>query len=279
MDRSAHACYILDAVISGQEIPRLEPRNPLACFECVVPPQVSLSFFIQRLSPMAPHQLWTPVLVLVDRFLRRTGCRLHRGNVHRLVLTAFAIAAKTCFDCTNANVAVSKAGGTSPSDLLRMEIAFLRLVDWDVVIQPSTFRLVEGSIADMLERPPVPGNCRHPSAGIFPDSVHAELLRTACVRTDHVSSKPGAGTPAFVPVPPPRMKALRSDSARRSCRRSRGRAALMWPRPSSASTPRADRSANTFVSRRIDAARKYTLGRLGRVQCDARHPASARSSQ
>lgn len=130
-------------------------------FDGMAPPAISLGDYIQRLifyltsiaeqeravgldsdvhSDLAIRYLVTAIIYL-ERIQARTGMHIHELNVHRLLITGTVIAAKVLDDVHPNHKYFSDLGGLHPSELTRMEFAFLTLCDYNVNVDPEQFAL------------------------------------------------------------------------------------------------------------------------------------------
>ena len=128
-------------------------------FNGVAPPKISLASYIQRLifyltgiaeqernvgldsdvhSDLAIRYLLAAIIFL-ERIQAKTGMHIHERNVHRLLITGTVIAAKVLDDIQPNHKYFSDLGGLNPSELTRLEFAFLHLCDYNVNIDPEEF--------------------------------------------------------------------------------------------------------------------------------------------
>ncbi|EPZ31854.1 Cyclin PHO80-like domain-containing protein [Rozella allomycis CSF55] len=118
----------LNNALGGSRITRFHSRAP---------PSISIGDYLERIVKYA--SLETSCLVMILVFIDRM-CEKNRHfsvsslTVHRFLITACTVAAKSLCDsyCTNTHYA--KVGGISMQELNMLELEFLFMIDWDLGI-------------------------------------------------------------------------------------------------------------------------------------------------
>ncbi|KEG15463.1 cyclin [Trypanosoma grayi] len=111
-------------------------------------PNISLEKYTHRLVTYI--QCSPEAYIFALAYIRRLFFRrfpLHSGNIHRVLLTAVVIAAKTRDDLYFSMSYYAHAGGVSNRYLNMMELRFLAdLIDFRAEVSPTEYRLVCNSI-------------------------------------------------------------------------------------------------------------------------------------
>jgi hypothetical protein len=102
-----------------------------------VVPEITVWDYLQRIHKYCPNS--TAVYIASAVYIYRLCLILQiipltTLCVHRLVLAAIRIASKSLEDVTYLQKRFATAGGVSPADLYRLEIAFLFLLDFDIKV-------------------------------------------------------------------------------------------------------------------------------------------------
>lgn len=102
-----------------------------------VVPDINIWDYLQRIHKYCPNS--TAVYIASAVYIYRLCLILQvipltTLCVHRLVLAAIRIASKSLEDVTYLQKRFATAGGVSPADLYRLEIAFLFLLDFDIKV-------------------------------------------------------------------------------------------------------------------------------------------------
>ena len=111
-------------------------------FHSVSDPPISVEDYLHRIVKYGriTDAVSVAALVYVDRILiRNPHLALTSKTVHRLVLTAFMLAAKFNEDVHLVNSAFARIGGLSNAELHRLEIAFLAMSDFALVVSDEVF--------------------------------------------------------------------------------------------------------------------------------------------
>lgn len=101
------------------------------------PPPVSITDYLHRIHKYCP--LSTSTFIAAGHYIYKVCVKHHSvpfvaENAHRLILAALRVACKVIEDLTYPQKRFSVAGGVSPADLFKLEIAFLFLIDFDIKI-------------------------------------------------------------------------------------------------------------------------------------------------
>eukprot|EP00756_Hemistasia_phaeocysticola_P014720 Hpha_TRINITY_DN15356_c1_g1::TRINITY_DN15356_c1_g1_i1::g.90901::m.90901 len=112
------------------------------------PPAMSANDFVVRLCKYAHSspQVFICSIVFLERYIDRTGTSVNSRNFHRLLLTAFVVAAKLRDDVYYTNSYYASIGGLDPHVVNALEIAMLKALDWEVAVRTEEFEAVQNAI-------------------------------------------------------------------------------------------------------------------------------------
>ncbi|KAK9470695.1 cyclin-domain-containing protein [Dipodascopsis tothii] len=108
-------------------------------FWCKSAPDIPIDVYLERIHhycPISPAvymatSLYIYRLCVVSRVITLTDL-----NVHRLLLAGLRVASKTLEDINHQQRRFAKVGGLSETELCRLEIGFLFLIDFDLHVSP-----------------------------------------------------------------------------------------------------------------------------------------------
>ncbi|KAL6764348.1 cyclin-domain-containing protein [Haematococcus lacustris] len=147
----AVAQVLLNAVEKAERVDRLTDNEDvdmatrLTPFHGAQPPAISLYDYLTRI---ARHAKMSPACFVVALMLIDEACTKEPAlgptqlTVHRLVLAALVLAAKSCEDETYKNGFLAKVGGIPLSELNAMELQLLLLLDFQLHKPPSATNAV-----------------------------------------------------------------------------------------------------------------------------------------
>eukprot|EP00756_Hemistasia_phaeocysticola_P030818 Hpha_TRINITY_DN16312_c0_g1::TRINITY_DN16312_c0_g1_i1::g.59586::m.59586 len=141
---------ILDvAAVANSIKPDLSrPDGAAAVFVCVRPPLVSIKELMNKVLG-GRETVWVLSFILVERLTTKTGIAVTQLNMHRLLLTAFAIANKMTYDLLRTNRSICDAVGMPYTDLFTMERMFLKMLEWDVFVTGEEVRAVKSALPNI----------------------------------------------------------------------------------------------------------------------------------
>jgi len=116
-------------------------QKPTA-FHCVNPPKMLISDYLDRLHKYfhCSDSVFVVALVYIDRVIQlHPAMTFSTLSCHRFLLTALVLAAKYNEDIYYSNEHYAKVGGTTLRELGRLEVAFLRLLDWRLMVSPTEY--------------------------------------------------------------------------------------------------------------------------------------------
>eukprot|EP01063_Lacrimia_lanifica_P031408 TRINITY_DN5168_c0_g1_i4.p2 TRINITY_DN5168_c0_g1~~TRINITY_DN5168_c0_g1_i4.p2 ORF type:complete len:226 (+),score=68.22 TRINITY_DN5168_c0_g1_i4:65-742(+) len=121
----------------------------------VEPAPVSVQDYLIRLFKygLATPEVYVHMVVYMGRFRSRTSIEFHSYNIHRLMLTAFTIAAKLRDDVYYSNKYYAKIGGIAVDDLNRMEHAFLTHCNWELFVSEEEHAMFTDALMDAQRAP------------------------------------------------------------------------------------------------------------------------------
>lgn len=79
-------------------------------------------------------------IIYLDRIVAK-GIPLCDWTIHRLFCTCILLASKFHQDVVISNSFIAKIGGLSTLELNRLEIEFLRIINYDLIITPQDYDL------------------------------------------------------------------------------------------------------------------------------------------
>ncbi|GAB0494596.1 hypothetical protein MMPV_005890 [Pyropia vietnamensis] len=132
------------------------PSAPHSLFYSLHPQAFPLPFYISRLVTHlpTPPSTYITALILLDRLQAA-----HPGtlavtslNVHRLLITALLIAAKTLHEPALPNALAAAVGGVGLSELRRLELAMLSRLRWAVFVRADEYFVYERALMSRVER-------------------------------------------------------------------------------------------------------------------------------
>lgn len=121
------------------------------CFFAKVPPQVPISYYINRLVVYSncSSSAFIVMLIYLDRVQRSCpSLALNEMNCHRLILSALVLAIKYLEDDVYLNSHYAFIGGISTSEMNDLELQFLELLGWNLNICRDLFDHFRNSLMD-----------------------------------------------------------------------------------------------------------------------------------
>lgn len=131
-------CHVLQKVVSHNDakITSLEDQQ-LTRFHAKTRPAITVIAYIDRIVKYATidKNVLLSFLVFADRIcLRDPSYTVSTYTVHRFLITAAACGSKILSDKYLTNSLYAKVGGIPPRELNLLELEFLLLLDWHVVV-------------------------------------------------------------------------------------------------------------------------------------------------
>eukprot|EP01062_Namystynia_karyoxenos_P004075 TRINITY_DN11442_c0_g1_i4.p1 TRINITY_DN11442_c0_g1~~TRINITY_DN11442_c0_g1_i4.p1 ORF type:complete len:250 (+),score=87.70 TRINITY_DN11442_c0_g1_i4:55-804(+) len=150
-DLVARVCAIVENVAAANEAHSKvhHSRDPRAFFDCIEVPALTFTDYAAQLTPLKFDAVWPLALILADRLCRKADCTFNPHQVHRLMLTAYCIACKQCYDLRGLSRPIANRGSVSLQDLNRMERTFLSCCDWEVTVTPEEYYNVVDNIGHL----------------------------------------------------------------------------------------------------------------------------------
>eukprot|EP01062_Namystynia_karyoxenos_P004076 TRINITY_DN11442_c0_g1_i5.p1 TRINITY_DN11442_c0_g1~~TRINITY_DN11442_c0_g1_i5.p1 ORF type:complete len:279 (+),score=97.17 TRINITY_DN11442_c0_g1_i5:71-838(+) len=180
---TASVCRIVENVAAANEAHYCkvhESNDPRAFFDCVEVPALSFTNYVAQLTPLKRNDVWPLALILADRLCRKADCTFNPHQVHRLMLTAYCIACKLCYDLRGLCQPIAYRGSVGMDDLHRMERTFLICCDWEVTVTAEEYYKVVDNIEMIEAASATAAQCPGSPAGLLPDSIvmHGRSLST-----------------------------------------------------------------------------------------------------
>ena len=123
------------------------PPTPCACgtlpvsvFDAEEIPTITCHQYLKRWLKALPIQVIPIAMVYVQRWLEMDDTRLlTESNVHRVLLAALVLAVKWFCDQPHSLGFFSHTGGVLKQELPRLEVTFLKEIDFDCYVSPADF--------------------------------------------------------------------------------------------------------------------------------------------
>lgn len=184
-------------------------------FEALTAPGISVEEYLARIVEYAPcsRECYVLTLIYIDRLLQANPqLRVNNYNAHRLLLISVMVAAKFLDDTYYNNKCWAKLGGCTNTEVNSLELCFLALIGFDLVVPPALF---ETYSAELCKR--VAGVAADADATSSPHSPASPLRVAPYKYPAHLLTPPSTPTPAseklgmspvldslrVVPNPPP----------------------------------------------------------------------------
>ncbi|XP_026190843.1 uncharacterized protein LOC34621131 [Cyclospora cayetanensis] len=110
-------------------------------FDSICPPATTISAYIPRLYRhfRCSEEVFVFALIYLDRVIRENNIKINALNIHRLVLAASVIGVKFVEDVRYSNRYYARVGGVGLAELNRLELAFLKLVKFDLAVSKEDY--------------------------------------------------------------------------------------------------------------------------------------------
>jgi len=116
-------------------------KESLKPFQSDQVPPISIIDYMNRIVKYAfcSPECYIFALIYIDRLISNTGGRITLHNVHRLLITSIMLAAKGRDDKYYSNAYYSTLGGVTNTELNKLEVAFLSLINFDLYVSNEVF--------------------------------------------------------------------------------------------------------------------------------------------
>ncbi|CDJ38072.1 Cyclin like protein 3b (Fragment) [Eimeria tenella] len=117
-------------------------------FDSICPPATSIAAYIPRLYRhfRCSEEVFVFALIYLDRVIRANHIRINALNIHRLVLAASVVGVKFVEDVRYSNRYYARVGGVSLTELNRLELAFLKLVKFDLMVSKEEYAVYRSTV-------------------------------------------------------------------------------------------------------------------------------------
>ena len=121
------------------------------CFESEAQPSISIQDYITRLYNFSKPNESTIIasLIYIDRFCQNNNFILTKYNIYKLILTSFVISMKYNEDFIYSMDFFSKIGGLSLSELKKLELKFLFMIQFDLYIEKELYENYYNNLMDL----------------------------------------------------------------------------------------------------------------------------------
>ncbi|KNE55262.1 hypothetical protein AMAG_01175 [Allomyces macrogynus ATCC 38327] len=212
---TGHLVHLISDLLCS--LTALNDRIPLSAanispFHSRQPPPISILDYLRRIVKFAALEraCLLATVIFIDRVCQRHPTfTISSLTVHRFLVAATTIAAKSICDAFFTNALYAKVGGITTLELNALELELLRLADWQVAVSgPLLQEYYHGVIAQsphfVIRAPPSPT----PSHVAIPLSPPAEVLLDPFDAPSGTTGTMGAAKAAELrvscpPTPPP----------------------------------------------------------------------------
>lgn len=131
----------LTSIISQSQNSK-NPINEISPFKHDYVPKISLFDYLYRIQKYAGIENSTLILALIyiDRICSKKKLTLTKYNIHRLLFTSIIIAIKYNEDIKYNNLFYSKIAGVSVSELIQLEAAFLKIINFELFVPDDLYQ-------------------------------------------------------------------------------------------------------------------------------------------
>lgn len=125
-------------------------QNPPFEGECV--PDIDLDSYLLRLVKytVCSPNCFIVAIIYVDHLISRKAFRVSFKNVHRLLMATILLATKLFEDTIYNNTYYSHVGGVPLSEINRLELRLLKMLDFDLFINQSVFQSYQESFDNYM---------------------------------------------------------------------------------------------------------------------------------
>jgi hypothetical protein len=125
-------------------------------FDSISVPEQSIGAYVRRLGRKfrCGREVFAIALLYSSRAVE-AGVPFRAESVHRLFLTALALATKFHEDGSPSNAMYAKWGGVSLEEFRGLEVKLLQALDYRLFVDPSTFAMCEAILLDHNSGPKV----------------------------------------------------------------------------------------------------------------------------
>lgn len=166
--------------------------------QSICPPATSIAAYIPRLYRhfRCSEEVFVFALIYLDRVIRANHIKINALNIHRLVLAASVIGVKFVEDVRYSNRYYARVGGVGLAELNRLELAFLKLVKFDLTVSKEEYAVYRSTVLLACPKRPVPSQ---PAPEAYPqqtqpkEQLHIAADSARCMDTDAASLDSASG--------------------------------------------------------------------------------------
>lgn len=154
-------------------------------FDSICAPATPISAYIPRLYRhfRCSEEVFVFALIYLDRVIRANHIKINALNIHRLVLAASVIGVKFVEDVRYSNRYYARVGGIGLAELNRLELAFLKLVKFDLTVSKEEYAVYRSTVLLACPKrpvasPSVPEGCEQQTQRKEPLQVAPEGVRS-----------------------------------------------------------------------------------------------------
>ena len=104
---------------------------------------ISPKKYIDRIAKYTEVEESTLIIALIyiDRICKNKGVKLTKNNIHRILLSAILASIKFNEDKIYSNIYYAKIAGISVKELIKLESAFLKFIDFKLFISDEIYNI------------------------------------------------------------------------------------------------------------------------------------------
>ncbi|CDI87136.1 hypothetical protein, conserved [Eimeria praecox] len=167
-------------------------------FDSICPPATSIAAYIPRLYRhfRCSEEVFVFALIYLDRVIRANHIKINALNIHRLVLAASVIGVKFVEDVRYSNRYYARVGGVGLTELNRLELAFLKLVKFDLTVSKEEYAVYRSTVLLACPKRPVPNALPAETQQQQPQQPQQHMGAPDVVPTGIDTSIPDCGGPS-----------------------------------------------------------------------------------
>lgn len=139
-----------------------ERQDMKTIFDACVPPAIAIRSYLHRIIKYVQCSTQSVIfsLIFIDRLIEQHALTVTEHNVHRLLLSAILVAAKSFDDEFYSNGFFSQVGGIPVQELNNLELEFLFLLQFNTFVSPEKYNqyldsLIQAAAASRVLAPTV----------------------------------------------------------------------------------------------------------------------------
>jgi len=130
-------------------------RKNITIFHAQRPPTITIRNYLERIVRYSPcsTDCYVLALIYIDRIIQQNNhFQLNSLNAHRLLITSILVASKFFDDTFYNNSYHSRVGGITCVEMNALELEFLFLINFNLVVTPENFNCYSTEMSKHLSR-------------------------------------------------------------------------------------------------------------------------------